>query len=157
MADRRVRGRVLRALVPAAALVLVLASGQARVGHAQGLKLDKATEKETDGLDRPNPHFELECTECHGEKPPAGSTWATVKFVNGEEGNVKLCYNCHDASDNIHPIDIDPAAGSRNRAAALDFHIRCTMVCFSFSSGIAFRPLPPTHHSNGLGRGVKED
>ena len=121
MADRRVRGRVLRALVPAAALVLVLASGQARVGHAQGLKLDKATEKEADLYDRPNPHFELECTECHGERPSEGASWATVKFVNGEEGNVKLCYNCHDVSDNIHPIDVDPTKGTPPVIVPKDF------------------------------------
>ncbi len=80
---------------------------------SQGLKLDSATEKEVDQYDKPNPHFELACTECHDGTPdPKKDTVATVKFINGEEGNVKLCYNCHDASENLHPINVDPATAT---------------------------------------------
>jgi predicted CXXCH cytochrome family protein len=88
---------------------------------AQGLKLDTAKEKEADDFDRPNPHFELDCAECHGEKPGESATWATVKFVNGEEGNVKLCYTCHDVSDNIHPIDVDPTKATPPVIVPQDF------------------------------------
>ena len=76
---------------------------------SQGLSLDTAIEKETDDLDRANPHFELECGECHEGKPvPNVDTCATVKFENGEKGNVDLCLTCHDLSDHIHPINVDP-------------------------------------------------
>ncbi|HWR97082.1 MAG TPA: cytochrome c3 family protein [Candidatus Methanoperedens sp.] len=76
----------------------------------QSLSLDKATEKETEDYDKPNPHFELDCSECHDGKPDYKvDTAATVKFRNGDEGNVALCLSCHDPSDNLHPIDVDPA------------------------------------------------
>jgi hypothetical protein len=94
-------------------LVLALVFALPALGAAQGLKLDKATEKTMDEYDQPNPHFDLACADCHGpDKPAENATWATVKFVNGEEGNVKLCYTCHDASDNIHPINVDPVKGT---------------------------------------------
>ena len=35
--------------------------------QAQGLKLEQAKEKVVDAYDNPNPHMELECTECHDE------------------------------------------------------------------------------------------
>ena len=89
-----------------AALALCLAAAPLA---AQGLKLDTAKEKETDIYDRSNPHSDLDCTECHDVKPPDGATAATVKFKNGEKGNVDLCLTCHDASDNVHPINVDPA------------------------------------------------
>jgi hypothetical protein len=106
----------------AALLVPLLAlAGPAGVS-AQGLDLQKATEKELDVFDKPNPHFELACTECHGpEKPGADATWETVKFVNGEEGNVKLCYACHDPSDNIHPVNMDPTKGTPPVKVPADF------------------------------------
>jgi len=76
---------------------------------AQGLKLDTAKEKTLDQYDEPNPHFELDCTECHGTEPVFGKdTRRTVTFINGKEGIVDLCYNCHDESDNIHPIHVYP-------------------------------------------------
>jgi hypothetical protein len=79
---------------------------------SQGLALDKATEKETDNLDRANPHFELDCGECHEGKPdPKVDTFATVKFKNGEKGNVDLCLTCHDLADrDPHPVNADPNA-----------------------------------------------
>jgi hypothetical protein len=102
--DPRLAPAVRRAL-----LVLALVPALAGLAAAQGLKLDTATEKETDSFDRPNPHFELGCTECHEGTPVLGKdTIETVKFVNGEEGNVKLCYKCHEASENLHPINVDP-------------------------------------------------
>ncbi len=98
-------GRLLCALTVS---VSFLAAGAAMA--AEGLKLDQAEEKVLEALDRDNPHFELDCTECHEGKPAFGKdTPLTVKFVNGEAGNVDLCYKCHDASDNIHPINVDPA------------------------------------------------
>jgi hypothetical protein len=98
------------ALFAALSAVLVLSAGTAL---GAGLELGSATDKTLDEYDKPNPHFELGCDECHEGKPEFGKdTAATVKFVNGEEGNVALCYKCHDASDNIHPIDVDPAKGT---------------------------------------------
>ena len=94
----------------------------APAAHAQGLKLDTASEKETDSFDRPNPHFELGCTDCHDGTPVLGTdTRDTVKFVNGEDGNVKLCYTCHDASENLHPINVDPVAGTPPVRVPQDF------------------------------------
>jgi hypothetical protein len=119
MAEMVAGGR-LRGLLVAPVVVAVL-FGFAGAGHSQGLNLEKATEKTVDVYDKPNPHFELECSECHGERPAEGAVWATVKFVNGEEGNVKLCYNCHDVSDNIHPINMDPAKGTPPVTVPPDF------------------------------------
>jgi predicted CXXCH cytochrome family protein len=101
-----------RGFFPSAALGLLLAvalvGGPGPVLGA-GLKLQEAEEKVLDALDAPNPHFELDCEECHEGKPVFGKdTAATVKFKNGEAGNVDLCYGCHDKSDNIHPINVDP-------------------------------------------------
>ena len=80
---------------------------------AQGLNLQQAVEKDIEQFDRPNPHFELECSECHEGTPVQGKdTAATVKFKNGDKGNVDLCYGCHDASDNVHPIHVDPLKGT---------------------------------------------
>ena len=94
----------------AAALVLLGSLAGAPPAFAQGLGLDKATEKEVDSFDKPNPHFELECTECHAARPdPKVDTWETVKFKEGIDGNVALCLSCHDASENLHPINMDPA------------------------------------------------
>lgn len=111
MADaKKWGGTAARLLLRAGALALVLAVPV--TAGAQGLKLDTATEKSMDLFDKPNPHFELECTDCHAKAPAEGATWETVTFVNGEEGNVKLCYTCHDPSDNIHPINVDPKKGT---------------------------------------------
>ncbi|MBI5544109.1 MAG: hypothetical protein HY901_09490, partial [Deltaproteobacteria bacterium] len=98
------RARVFAGLVAAFATVCLAAAPAV----AQGLKLDTAKEKEAEVYDKPNPHSELECTECHDVKPPEGTTAETVKFKNGEKGNVDLCMGCHDASDNVHPINMDP-------------------------------------------------
>jgi len=88
------------------ALVVCLSVAPA---SAAGLKLDSAKEKETDLYDKPNPHSELDCTECHATKPAATDTTLTVKFKNGDKGNVDLCYSCHAVSDNVHPIQRDPS------------------------------------------------
>ena len=118
MEHRMTNGEITaRFRMPAVTMSLALGLALAltavpRIAQSQGLKLDKATEKEADMYDKPNPHFELKCTECHGEQPPPEATWETVKFVNGEAGNVKLCYTCHDPSDNIHPINMDPLKGT---------------------------------------------
>ena len=61
-----------RFVLPVAALALALTLALPRHAPAQGLKLDTATEKEADLYDRPNPHFELECTECHGAEAGRG-------------------------------------------------------------------------------------
>jgi pyruvate/2-oxoglutarate dehydrogenase complex dihydrolipoamide acyltransferase (E2) component len=73
---------------------------------------ERLTEKDIEAYDKANPHFELECTECHDARPAEGATAATVKFKNGDKGNVDLCYGCHDASDNVHPIHVDPLKGT---------------------------------------------
>ena len=72
MADaKHGRGTAARLLLAAGALALALAAPVP--AGAQGLKLDTATEKEADLYDKPNPHFELECSECHGaDKPGRG-------------------------------------------------------------------------------------
>ena len=81
--------------------------------QAKDLDLTKAKDKVVDDYDRPNPHMDLDCSDCHdGEPNMERDTWATVKFINGEDGNVDLCYNCHDASDNVHPIHVDPTKGT---------------------------------------------
>jgi predicted CXXCH cytochrome family protein len=78
---------------------------------AQGLKLKEAEEKVLETYDRPNPHFALACSECHDGRPVLGvDTADTVTFVNGTAGNVDLCYRCHTAADNIHPVNRDPLA-----------------------------------------------
>jgi hypothetical protein len=59
-------------------------SGQAL---AQGLALDTATEKVLDEYDEPNPHFELDCTECHDE-PHAESR------LNAHAETI-ACQTCH--------------------------------------------------------------
>lgn len=103
---------------------------------AQGLKLDQATDKTMETYDKPNPHFDLACSECHTGTPDLKKdTWATVKFVNGEEGNVKLCYSCHDASDNLHPINVDPTKATPAVKIPPDFPLerigaaKGTIVC----------------------------
>jgi hypothetical protein len=79
----------------------------------QGLGLREAEDKVLEAYDRPNPHFALACSECHVGRPVLGvDTAATVKFVNGEGGNVELCHRCHDASANIHPVNRDPGAAA---------------------------------------------
>ncbi len=99
---------VSRAMFPALAALLAAALLAPLPAGAQGLKLDTATEKTLDVYDEPNPHYELDCTDCHATKPTEGDTRATVTFTNGEAGNVDLCYGCHDASDNVHPVHVDP-------------------------------------------------
>lgn len=119
-----------------AGLVVVLAVFPSGRAGAQGLKLDTAIEKQGELYDKPNPHFELDCGDCHGaDRPAEGATWETVKFVNGEEGNVKLCYTCHDPSDNIHPINVDPLKGTPPVKVPKDFPLekvgplKGTVVC----------------------------
>ena len=96
-----------RLLVGGAVLALGLCMAAAPAA-AQGLKLDSAKEKEVDVYDRRNPHSDLECVECHAGKPSETDTALTVKFKNGDKGNVDLCYGCHDATDNVHPVNRDP-------------------------------------------------
>ncbi len=99
-----------RFTISAALVTAVMFSAGLTWAAESGLNLEKASEKTVDQFDQPNPHFELECTECHEGKPDFKTdTTATVKFVNGDEGNVALCYKCHDASENIHPVNMDPA------------------------------------------------
>ncbi len=118
-----------------ALLAGLVAFGSARDTAAQGLKLQSATEKTTEEYDKPNPHFELGCEECHGTKPPEGATLDTVKFINGEEGNVGLCYTCHNPSENIHPINVNPDLGTPPVIAPADFPLewvgaaKGTVVC----------------------------
>jgi hypothetical protein len=77
---------------------------------AAGLNLGEQLEKTVESFDKPNPHFDLACTECHAARPVFGTdTAASVTFVNGEGGNVDLCEKCHDPMDNIHPVNVDPA------------------------------------------------
>ena len=99
-------------LAAIAVLCLPVASGDANAA-GQGLNLGEAEEKVLEALDRPNPHFSLPCSECHAESPVLGrDTAETVKFVNGEAGNVDLCLRCHDAADNLHPVNMDPRSAS---------------------------------------------
>ncbi|HEY5997708.1 MAG TPA: hypothetical protein VI078_00205 [bacterium] len=98
------RARVLVGCI-AAGLALCLAAAPLA---AQGLKLDTAKEKEADVYDRPNPHSDLDCGDCHEGTPPKDATADTVKFKNADKGNVDLCMSCHDPSDNVHPINRDP-------------------------------------------------
>lgn len=139
-ADHEVRSRrpilAKLALFSAAALAFSLVLGRPSPAPCQGLKLDTATEKETDSFDRPNPHFELACSECHAGTPVLGKDTAeTVKFVNGEEGNVKLCYNCHDPSENLHPINVNPTTATPAVKIPKDFPLervgatKGTVVC----------------------------
>lgn len=82
-------------------------------GAAQGLKLKETEEKVLETFDRPNPHFAFACAECHDGTPVYGvDTAGSVRFVNGDAGNVDLCYRCHSAADNIHPINKDPQASA---------------------------------------------
>jgi len=134
MVDAKHTGLTAARLRLAAAALLVAFVIPVAAG-AQGLKLDTATEKQTDQFDKPNPHFELDCTECHETRPGEGALWDTVTFVNGVEGNVKLCYNCHDPSDNIHPINVDPTKGTPPVIVPKDFplerigSLKGTVVC----------------------------
>ena len=91
-----------------AALAAVLVLSGYLPAHAQGLKLDTAIDKQVDEYDAPNPHMDLDCTDCHAKKPGETDTWREVTFINEDKGNVDLCYNCHDESDNVHPIHVDP-------------------------------------------------
>lgn len=94
-----------RACLLPALLVLITPDSLA----AQGLNLKETEEKVLAVFDRPNPHFALACSECHEGRPVHGiDTAATVQFVNGTAGNVDLCYRCHTAADNIHPVNRDP-------------------------------------------------
>jgi predicted CXXCH cytochrome family protein len=89
-----------------AAILLVAAPG----AMAQGLKLDTTKEKVVQEGDVPNPHNELECTDCHLEKPaeePGKGDKTKVAFVDNAMED-KLCFNCHDTSSNVHPVKIDP-------------------------------------------------
>ena len=82
--------------VAAAALTLALLLVPSQ-GLSQGLDLEAAKEKVIEAYDAPNPHFELDCSDCHEGRPSYGrDTRQTVKFVNGENGIVDLCYQCHD-------------------------------------------------------------
>ncbi len=105
------RGLLFRDVLLWCAAAAILAAAAARpAGAAEaGLKLEQALDQGVEVYDQPNPHFELECTECHATKPVAGTdTAATVTFKNGDGGIVDLCYGCHTASDNLHPIHVDP-------------------------------------------------
>ena len=77
---------------------------------SEGLNLGETQEKSLESFDKPNPHFALDCSECHAKRPvPGKDTADTVTFVNGEKGNVDLCSKCHDSMNNLHPVDVDPA------------------------------------------------
>ena len=77
---------------------------------SEGLNLGETQEKSIETFDKPNPHFALDCSECHAKRPvPGQDTADTVIFVNGEKGNVDLCEKCHDAMNNLHPVNVDPA------------------------------------------------
>jgi predicted CXXCH cytochrome family protein len=102
-------------ILPVLAAAILLSSSQLLAAEG-GLNLEAAKDKTVEAFDKPNPHFELECSECHEGKPEFGKDTAlTVKFVKddkGDDGNVTLCYKCHDPSDNIHPINVNPAKGT---------------------------------------------
>ncbi len=121
------------ALAFLAAALLAVPSAPAR---AQGLDLDTAVEKTVDMYDAPNPHFDLDCTECHEGKPDyEKDTRMTVKFANGDKGIVDLCYQCHDASDNVHPIHVSPIKADPPIKVPRDFPLelkgkhKVTVVC----------------------------
>jgi hypothetical protein len=126
-------------LFGAAALSALLASALLPAGVcAQGLDLEAATEKVLEAYDAPNPHFELDCTDCHDPEPDFDKdTWATVKFVNGDAGIVDLCYQCHDASDNVHPVHVDPTTAKPPIKVPEDFPLerygekKGTVVCIT--------------------------
>jgi hypothetical protein len=119
-----------------AALAAVLAAGTPALSPAQGLKLDTAKEKVLEQYDKPNPHFELDCEDCHEGKPdPKKVNRMTVKLANGKKGIVDLCYNCHDESDNIHPIHVNPTKAEPKIKVPRDFPLemrgehKVTVVC----------------------------
>ena len=76
-------------VLAAAALVAFLLPGRA---GAQGLALDTAKEKTLEQYDEPNPHFELDCTECHGameeQEQPVSRPAVRVSMTG--------CMDCHD-------------------------------------------------------------
>lgn len=55
---------------------------------------------------RPNPHNDIDCTDCHKAKPGKGDTKDTVTFRKPIE---ELCIECHDAESNIHPTGMAPS------------------------------------------------
>jgi hypothetical protein len=118
------------------ALAAVLAAGTPTLSPAQGLKLDAAKEKVLEQYDAPNPHFELDCTDCHEGRPDASKVnRMTVKLSNGKKGIVDLCYGCHDESDNIHPIHVNPTKSEPKIKVPRDFPLemrgehKVTVVC----------------------------
>ena len=137
MSQSRVRGGLtIRGLMFSAVLAMGLALPA--FCSAQGLKLDQATEKETDGLDKPNPHFELECAECHG-KP---AVYQPLPF--GECGDChedphqerlgSECESCHDEvswkktrmARGVHPgVSL---AGGHERVACKSCHDRGNLL-----------------------------
>jgi hypothetical protein len=126
-------------LVAAAVFIPLGLSGAPEVSAAEGgFKLEEAVDLGVEQYDRPNPHFDLDCTDCHETKPSyAKDTVTTVNFVNGDAGIVDLCYNCHDESDNLHPIHVDPSKASPPIRPPQDFPLerrgenKGTIVCIT--------------------------
>ncbi len=60
-----------------------------------------------------NPHNGKFCLLCHKETPRFGvDTRATVAFRNATWDDPKLCLHCHTAEENLHPLLVEPGAGS---------------------------------------------
>ncbi|MFH1287408.1 MAG: cytochrome c3 family protein [bacterium] len=54
----------------------------------------------------PNPHNDMNCTDCHKTKPGKGDTREIVTFTKATED---LCVECHGAESNIHPSGVAPS------------------------------------------------
>lgn len=92
-------------------LVALLGTVSGGTATGQGLKLGETMEKEVSRGMAPNPHNELDCTECHKEKPeaaPGKGDRSKVSFVNDLPED-QLCFQCHDKGVNVHPVYRDPA------------------------------------------------
>lgn len=104
-----VQGVPSRLFIFIAAFCIIWSLATTMQASETGFKLEEALDLGVEQYDTPNPHFDMDCTECHETKPSFETdTAATVNFINGDAGTVDLCYNCHDASENLHPIHIDP-------------------------------------------------
>ena len=64
----------MRLLSSTLAAMLLLCALSPLPAGSEGLKLKEAQEKSLESFDKPNPHFELACSECHAGSPVPART-----------------------------------------------------------------------------------
>ncbi len=107
------------------------------------------------GAAEANPHNTLDCLYCHSEVPRWGiDTKETVEeagFYRYEGDDPRLCFSCHEAEENLHPLKVEPGTGNLGTvrpdllplgsSEEMSNRVVCTTCHFVHASNTAFALL----------------